>query len=614
MLSEGHLFHRCAQANAIEWTGTLWTALEIAEPIGTGGGAFFMGETTLATSSSNDTTTPVTNSISAASTSHPSNTATQTSSGTYVSSYGSLKFPSFDGECDWNVGPGDALQPDSSLDYDIPFAPFLKSEKLSRIADWSSPVAEGASYRRNFVRPTAPRVEEEESGWTFATADAKSISRDKKPSSGFGASAGRYQGSGRDSGRGGYGMRGGGAPRRTGGWGPRFGDRQAQRKRDPSILVSPEWKVLEEIEFSRLSKLQLDPDDAVHAASTGKANLYDRVNDKVSVKNEKLLHVPLSTPLRLEAPALEEDKTLLDLTAANEAAVIVSDYVASILMAAPRTVVPWDIVIKRRGKVTILDARPESNLDLLPINETAPESPLDSSSDSLNSSAALAREAARIKHHLSSFLSKSGSEASCSLRYSTLDLGDGAVVNVRSQVPAVLNEAGDAMHLTTLLEYEHKGAASMEWKLKLDTQRGAVFAHEIRNNGALLARTVYQSLLAAVDHIKLAYVTRVSPKDPTRHTLLGLHEFEPYELASQMNLNVANGFGILRALVDIFRRLPTNCDYSLMRDPNKPMLRLYKLPGGEVNELDETIDDLVTATNEIHISEAESSVSDMMDD
>lgn len=568
-----------------------------------------MGETTFTPASPNE---PVTNTLVAnSSTGAPAanNPAPNSvSSSTYNSNYGTLKFPSFENESDWNIGPGDALQPESVLEYDIPFAPFSKAEKLGRIADWSSPAIDGTSYRRNFVRPTAPKVDEEELGWSFATTDAKPASRDKKMTSGPAASTGRHQGSTRDTGRGGYGVRNAGGPRR-GGWGPRFGDRQAPRKREPSVLVTSEWKILEEIEFSRLAKLQLDPEDATHIKTTGKASVYDRINDKISSKHEKTFQVPTTAAVRAtNIPALEDDETLADLAAANDAAVIISDYVASLLMAAPRTTVPWDIIVKRRGQLTLLDARPESDLDLLPINETAQEAPLDSSTDPLNSSTALAREAARVKHHLSSALAKVGAEGASALRYSKVDLGEGAVMLVRSQIPAVMGDTEEALHLTMLLEYEHKGAGGMDWKLKLDAQRGAVFAHEIRNNGALLARTVYQSLVAAVDHVKLAYVTRISPKDATRHALLGLHEFEPYELASQMNLNVANGFGVLRALIDIFRRLPSNCDYSLMRDPNKPMLRLYKLPGGQVNEMEATIDDLLTATGttpHAHISDAE---------
>lgn len=37
----------------------------------------------------------------------------------------------------------------------------------------------------------------------------------------------------------------------------RFGDRHQGKSRQPSVQVKPDWKVLEELDFHRLSKLSL---------------------------------------------------------------------------------------------------------------------------------------------------------------------------------------------------------------------------------------------------------------------------------------------------------------------------------------------------------------------
>ncbi|PJF18300.1 Eukaryotic translation initiation factor 3 subunit D [Paramicrosporidium saccamoebae] len=539
-----------------------------------------------------------------------------------------LRFPAFKEGEDWEASTNDALHLSGApLDYDIPFAPFAKTDRLGRIADWTCPSGDVNSVhggsRRNYIRAgTAPKnTEEEEAGWSFA-ADAKNAPREKKaanigPIKGP-VAIGKWDGGGKQR-TVGKGNTGGG--RRPGGWGPRFNDRQNQRKREPSVVVSSDWRILEEIEFSRLSKLQLDPDDAICIADVGITPVYDKSCDKISTRQEKIVTNPTSAPIRPNIPPIEDDILMRKLAAEHGATVIVSDNVASLLMAAPRTTLPWDISIKRRDNLIFFDKRIDSDVDLHPVNETAVDAPCEdrSSSDSINSSVSLAREAARLSHNLPSVLCTSesrtlgtednASKGNCPTRYAKLDLGDGNVMLVRSQISSILADSSMPFHLATLLEYEHKGAGGMDWRLKLDSQRGAVFAHEIRNNGAVLARIVFRALLSSMEHVKLAYLSRVSPKDATRHALLGVHDFEPYELANQMNLNVPNGFGILRAMVDLCQRLPTNCDFVLMRDPNKAVLRLYKLPGGDSNDFEAAVDELIGATSEVRLGD----VSDVSD-
>lgn len=65
-----------------------------------------------------------------------------------------------------------------------------------------------------------------------------------------------------------------------------------------------------------------------------------------------------------------------------------------------------------------------------------------------------------------------------------------------------------------------------------------------------------------------SYVARSSPKDKTRHVILGTQSYKPKEFAAQMNLSVANGWGIVRTVVDLCLRQPEG-RYILVKDPNK---------------------------------------------
>jgi len=112
---------------------------------------------------------------------------------------------------------------------------------------------------------------------------------------------------------------------------------------------------------------------------------------------------------------------------------------------------------------------------------------------------------------------------------------------------------------------------------KLDSQRGAVVATELKNNSNKLAKWTVSSLLAGSDQIKFGYVSRASPKDSTKHVILGMNQFKPSEFANQINLNLDNAWGILRCIIDTCMKLKEG-KYLIMKDPNKPVIRIYDIP------------------------------------
>lgn len=52
---------------------------------------------------------------------------------------------------------------------------------------------------------------------------------------------------------------------------------------------------------------------------------------------------------------------------------------------------------------------------------------------------------------------------------------------------------------------------------------------------------------------------------------------KPRDFASQMALNLNNGWGIVRTIVDMVLRMDEG-KYVLVKDPNKSLLRLYQVP------------------------------------
>ena len=171
---------------------------------------------------------------------------------------------------------------------------------------------------------------------------------------------------------------------------------------------------------------------------------------------------------------------------------------------------------------------------------------------------------------------------------------------VRTEVDAVMKNpvGGEDQHLIVkaLNEFDSKAPGSggaLDWRSKLWSQRGAVVATEMKNNSIKLARWTTQAILAKADAMKLGFVSRANPRSATSHVILGVVGYKPREFAAQMNLNLGNGWGIVRTIVDRIRALDSDepadklKKYVLIKDPNKSVLRLYSVPATTFEEDEE---------------------------
>ncbi|CAO3631162.1 unnamed protein product [Mucor hiemalis] len=381
-----------------------------------------------------------------------------------------------------------------------------------------------------------------------------------------------------------------------------------QRVRNASINIGADWKVLDEIEFSRLSKLSFGIPTAVDIANYGAVNVYNKAYDRVNTKNEKMLaHIDR---VKFDTTT-SEDPIIQQYIQEDKATVFATDAVLSLLMCATRTVYPWDIVVKKTadGKV-ILDKRPGGVFDFVTVNENSFDPPAESDKDHINSWSALCNEATYINQNFSRqvldkatqkfenpnpFATNESEEelASCGYRYREFDLSNADAAEdekkiqmiVRTEVDAAVKNGNNTSYVTVraLNEFDPtaQGAGgALPWKKSLDSQRGAVVATEMRNNAAKLARWAVQALLAGAEQLKLGYVARYNPKDNSRHVILGTQAYKPKDFATQMNLSLNNGWGIVKAVVDMCLQLPEGT-YIMMKDPNRPILRVYAVPSEE---------------------------------
>jgi translation initiation factor 3 subunit D len=480
----------------------------------------------------------------------------------------------------------------------VPYAHYSKGDKLGRVADWTQDPQKqegregrrsgyrgggaGGGYRDQYQSYGAGQVsmfgyQHDEDEATFSIVDSRSANKSRLSGTGKGAfvrTRGTRGGVGiagtRGGGRGGYtgravagagGRLGDGARGAAGntqarqGWG-RGGRRggwkdydMPKRMKESSVSIKSDWKMLEEIEFNRLGKLNLEASEATDIETVGTVYYYNRSFDKLNTKAPK----PFQTTERFGQDFLIgtlEDPTIEELARQNTAKVYATDTILSMIMCAPRSVNPWDILVTKQEDALYFDKRTGSPIDLVSVNENAleppPEAPLDdpnnpgmklpSTVPKINTAPELREEAFYI---VSNFAQQvvTASERDCvkfttpvpfedlwedddveiasrGYRYRTFDLSlaeeeEPLPILVRTEVDAVQKNAnGQDSFLTikALNEWGSGAPGQIDWRTKLDSQRGAVVATEMKNNSCKLARWAVQSILAGSDLMKLGYV------------------------------------------------------------------------------------------------------------
>ncbi|XP_077979592.1 eukaryotic translation initiation factor 3 subunit D-like isoform X2 [Glandiceps talaboti] len=367
------------------------------------------------------------------------------------------------------------------------------------------------------------------------------------------------------------------------------------KNREASVEVRPTWKVVEEMDFPRLSKLKfMDVSEPENQLCAGSMEYYDKNYDRVTTKLDKKLK---RVNRVFHKVTTTDDPVIRKL--ASKGNVFATDIILATLMCCNRSVYSWDVVVQHVGGRLFFDKRDDSEFDLLTVNETATEPPQEEGNH-INAPRNLALEATFVNHNFSQQCLKMNNEkykfdesnpfqqdesdgdiASVGYRYRKWDLGDGIELIVRCEHDGVMigsNGETQFVNIKTLNEWDSKQVpGAVEWRQKLDSQRGAILATELKNNSFKLAKWTTCALLANSDQIKFGYVSRVNPKDSSKHVILGTQQFKPSEFASQINLNMENAWGILRCVIDICRKLPEG-KFLIMKDPNKPVVRVYDIP------------------------------------
>jgi translation initiation factor 3 subunit D len=183
--------------------------------------------------------------------------------------------------------------------------------------------------------------------------------------------------------------------------------------------------------------------------------------------------------------------------------------------------------------------------------------------------------------------------ASVAYRYRLFQLGDIKLV-VRCEISSWMSRAGEEkfINLYALNEWDSRLSGSAAWRQKLDTQRTAVIATELKNNSAKVAKWTAQAILSGAEQMKIGFVSRVLSTDPSQHVLLGTQLIKPTDLAQQTNLSIPNLWGIVKMLCTEFLKKEDG-KYVIFKDPNRSVMKIFSVPMEtfEAEEEDDEDDD-----------------------
>ncbi len=377
--------------------------------------------------------------------------------------------------------------------------------------------------------------------------------------------------------------------------------RHQRSDRQASVKVQTDWQLVEEYDLPALNKFTCDVPTVEDLQWCGYLDAYNQSNEFITGRHAKKLM--RSENKQFYFVTTTADPVIEKLAVEGQGKVFATDAILAHLMSSSRTVYPWDIVIQKVNNTIFFDKRDNSQFDFLTVNETAFDPPVASDDpENINNPDRLSLEATMVNQNFSQQIledstnrktyeapnpffdpddAESGAEpASVAYRYRQFRFADGLTLVARCELHGfVEKKSGNKELMTTyaLNEWDSKLAHAHEWRQKIDSQRGAVLGTELKNNSAKLAKWTAQSIIAGADQMKIGYVSRVTRANSYEHAILGSQFFKPVVFARQIALGQSNMWGIIRTLVDLVGQQDDG-KFVVMRDPNKPIARVYSVP------------------------------------
>jgi translation initiation factor 3 subunit D len=243
---------------------------------------------------------------------------------------------------------------------EIPFSPFNKGDKLGRVSDWNA----SRTYRDRFTSygtggsAFAYKADDDEGSY-------KMVDNRPKPRLRFKLKK-KYQPNRRNNWQNRNQQWRGQRGRGRGKWNQnRFGRRRyghwaQHQEKEPSIHVRDDWTEMGSITLAELAEAHLPVPPASTILECGKlerySNSFDRIIPKTAVTLQSYKKRQRFTATTSADPVLQR---LMKEKAGN---VFATDTILACLMASPRSVNSWDLVVRKHNGQIIFDNRPNSKI------------------------------------------------------------------------------------------------------------------------------------------------------------------------------------------------------------------------------------------------------------
>eukprot|EP00924_Labyrinthula_sp_SR-Ha-C_P000735 augustus_masked-scaffold_7-processed-gene-2.9-mRNA-1 protein AED:0.06 eAED:0.06 QI:0/-1/0/1/-1/1/1/0/547 len=419
--------------------------------------------------------------------------------------------------------------------------------------------------------------------------------------------------------------------RRPRNMGNRGNRRRAYSQKNASVAIDNSWELVEQFDLVSLTKLQVQPpskDDIEEIRTVGSLRRYDEKVDKIKVKTAKTLDTEQLSQFENPNRTTKDDPVLRKIAYETRSkkdtkvSVFITDEILSMLMVAPRSYFPWDVVItKMPDGMVFVDKRPDDEiLSTLTVHEApialndGEETVLEpyNEQEQLNKEATMINEVFRQqvlvrkatteedkKKYAPKKYKKTGEDEldeaidamNIAYKYrkfklSTMD------VYVRTEVHAMSKVKNQKKQATVfaLNEWDSKLAKGVEWRTRVDGQRGGLLATEMKTNSCKLSRWAVRSILAGTEVMKVGFVSRKARHDPNNHVILGAQVYDPLKFGAQINLLPKNMWGIFKGLLDFVAGQDAG-NYILLKDPNKGILRFYRVSKETDDEEEDSSDE-----------------------
>jgi len=374
-----------------------------------------------------------------------------------------------------------------------------------------------------------------------------------------------------------------------------------------SVQTKTEWAVKREIQLVELGKLQVDAKQVTNTDVMwcGELRQYNKEFDRLTVAKEK----PMKRfeELNFFNVTTSDDPVLTDIIQSDpEVTVIATDHVLAAIVAAGRSIYSWDLVITKINGKIIIDKRDGSQVDYLSVNESAQEPPNIEDKETLNTPMSLSQEASCLNQNFSQMVldysiepdkmdqpnpfeeeDEEGTAACGAYRYRKITIpGDSKAsaefdqspisMVVRTEINCKLSgEEERYCSVKALNEYDPK--VTYSWRKHIEAQRGMILATELKNNAFKLGRWTAQAILAGCDVMKIGYASRNDPKNAWTHSVVSVQTYITDKFAEQIGMHRNNVYGILRSIVNMVMSWEDG-KYLLIKDPIKPVMRIFEVP------------------------------------